>query len=77
MPQVRSFVSLPDASGALATSACSPCTRFVPLQAAHRVSSARVTLAQFDAYTRALQVIRAGSAKLLVSLHMHGAVIST
>jgi hypothetical protein len=74
MPQVCSGIALPDASGALAASGCSPCCRFIPLQAVRRVSSTRVTLAQFDAYTRALQVVRAGSAKLLVPLHAHGAV---
>jgi hypothetical protein len=50
---------------------------FVPLQAARCASSAYVTLAQFDAYTKALQVIHAGSAELLVLLYMRDAVIPT
>jgi hypothetical protein len=50
---------------------------YVPLQGECCASNACVTLAQFDAYTKALQVIRAESAKLFVPLYMHGAIIPT
>jgi len=49
----------------------------VPLQPARCASSACMSLAQFDAYTKALQVIRTGLAKLLVPLYMRGALIPT
>jgi hypothetical protein len=50
---------------------------FVPLQAARCASSAGAALAQFDAYTKALQALRMGSAELLVPLYMHRTVIPT
>ena len=49
----------------------------VPLQAVRCVSNACMSLAQFDAYTKALQVIRAGLTKLLVPLYMRGALTPT
>ena len=47
------------------------------LQSARCTSSACVPLVQSDVYTKALQVIGAGLAKLLVSLYMRGALIPT